>query len=55
VIILNAERTFQWMAGKERYFPFTDADSITLDEVEIAKVFQVIQNVDDKVLAVRLK
>lgn len=55
VIILNAERTFQWMEGKERYFPFTGSESAILDEVEIAKVFQVIQNVDDKVLAVRLK
>ena len=40
---------------KERYFPFTGSESAILDEVEIAKVFQVIQNVDDKVLAVRLK
>jgi hypothetical protein len=55
VIILNTERTFQWMDGKESYFPFTDEESIPIPVEEIAKVFQVIQNVDDKVLALRLK
>jgi hypothetical protein len=55
VIILNTQRTFQWMDGKESYFPFTDDESITIHAEEIAKAFQVIQNVDDKLFALRLK
>ena len=55
VIILNTERTFQWMDGKERYFPYTNEESIPIHVEQLAKVFQVIQNVDDKVFALRLK
>jgi hypothetical protein len=55
VIILNAERTFQWMDGKEDYFPWTNDRSITMDVGKIAKSFELIQNVDDKVFALRLR
>ncbi len=55
LIILNAERTFPWMNGQESYFPERADTAASFDELQIAKVFQVIHNMNNKVLAVRLK
>ena len=55
LIILNAERTFPWTNGQERYFPERADTAATFDELQIAKAFQVIHNIDNKVLALRLK
>jgi hypothetical protein len=55
LIILNAERTFPWMNGQENYFPARADTAASFDELQIAKSFQVIHNIDNKVLALRLK
>jgi hypothetical protein len=55
LIILNAERTFPWMNGQENYFPTRADTAASFDELQIAKVFQVIHNIDNKVFALRLK
>lgn len=55
VIILNAERTFPWMDGRESYFPLARDESGSLHEFEIAKVFEIIHNVNGQVLALRLR
>ena len=55
LIILNAERTFAWMNGQESYFPERADTAASFDELQIAKAFQVMHNIDNKVLALRLK
>jgi hypothetical protein len=55
LIILNSECTFPWMDGRESYFPLTRDESDSLNEFEIVKVFEILHNVDSKVLALRLR
>ena len=55
VIILNAERTFPWARGENSYFPERSASVASFEKLQIAKDFQVIHNIDNKILALRFK
>lgn len=55
VIILNAGRTFPWADGRDTYFPTSERFDEDFIEFQIAKRFEIIENIDNTVLALRLK
>jgi hypothetical protein len=55
VLILNAGRTFPWTDGRDIYFPTPERFDDDFIEFQIAKRFEIIENIDNTVLALRLK
>ena len=55
VVILNAGRTFPWTDGRDSYFPTPDRFDDDFIEFQIAKCFEIMENIDNTVLALRLK
>jgi hypothetical protein len=55
VLILNAGRTFQWTDGRDTYFPAPDRFDHDFIEFQIAKRFEILENIDNTVLALRLE
>jgi hypothetical protein len=55
VIILNAGRTLAWATGKEAYFPTMDRFSNEFVEWQRRQGYDVIANVDNSLLALRIR